>query len=87
MRDDMSIFFERQYAILNEYNPSVEGISYEELLRIEEETKLKNINKSIEDFKEKIALMDATKADEKLNELLNEIRNADEKIKKAKARK
>ena len=40
MRDDMSSFFEREYAILNEYNPSVEGISYEEFLRIEEETNL-----------------------------------------------
>ena len=73
MRDDISSMFEKEYAILNEYNPSVEGISYEELIRIEEETNRQNIDESIHDFKERIALMDATKADEKLNELLDEL--------------
>ena len=73
MLDDMSSFFEREYAILNEFNPSVEGISYEEFLRIKEETNLQIIDKSIQEFKEKIILMDATKADEKPNELLDEL--------------
>ena len=47
-----------------------------------------NIDQSMQDFKDKIILLDAvSQADQQLTQLLDELQTADEKVKKAKARK